>query len=284
MITAYKLDNCENCNNELPVDGISCTVCQGHIGFPNVRLAKTEEDDLNQRFNSELESVKLRDLTSVISKFRDSVNDANVVMARKVIQLIPMIENDNSLLSTFHEQVASGARIAENNQYDPKRAAVESTVHPLYFEKIHYAALSLTDTGVEGPYGDVHLLLNTLHIKQRTTFFQENPFNLLKKLQLQCTERLPSGYRATWENKDKLSVCKCHSLLDKKHDNVVDFQNALMIQGENPEFLEANIYGSIHSKCIKKVTFFGVEVESKLLFNVYKKRIIDKDITVEIKD
>jgi hypothetical protein len=276
-------EKCGICDTPIPPVGTACDVCQTPIGFPNVRLANKESALLGKRYLMEMESVKARSIQKVAHNFEIAVDTANVVMVRSFIDLIAIVENENKLISTFHQQVASGARLAENNAFDSMRDAIESIVHPLYYDKIHCAALSLNLIGVK-TYGDTHIKLNDKYIQNRTSFFEENPFNLVKKLKLAAGETLPSGYRASWVERGKLALCKYHANLKGDETRLDDFQNILLVQQDDPDFIEAHIYGSIHMKCIEAVTLQDdASNTAKVLFDAKKKSFLMKGIQVEVR-
>ncbi|MFT6901398.1 MAG: hypothetical protein ACJAXS_001588 [Colwellia sp.] len=284
VVVMENIEQCSVCATPIPVSGVSCDVCQEHIGFPNVRLAIKENEALEHRYQMEMESVKSRGIEEVAADFEKAVDKANVIIARSVTQLLTLVGNENNLISTFHQQVGSGARLAENNEFDPKRDAVESIAHPLYYKNIHYAALSLDNVGVKH-YGNAHIKLHNNFIRKRTSFFEENPFNLVTKLGLAVKDTMPEGYRSTWENKSKLAICKYHANLKKGDSCEDDFQKVLLVEKDDADFIEANIFGSIHVKCIEAVTLLNsADKTSKILFEVNKKRFSDMGIKAEVSE
>jgi hypothetical protein len=277
------IEKCDVCDTPFSLAGTVCDVCQKPIGFPNVRLAIKESAALGKRYQMELESVIARNLQEVARDFETAVDKANVVIVRPFIDMICLIQNENKLISTFHQQVASGSRLAENNYFDPKRDGIESIIHPLYYDKIHYAALSLDFIGAKN-YGEAHITLHNKYIESRTTFLEENSFNLVKKLQIKVGEVLPPGYRASWLDRGKLALCKYHANLNKNENEIIDFQNVLLVESDNPDFIEAHIYGSIHMRCIEAVTLLSdADTTSKILFNSMKNTFLAKGIKVEVR-
>ena len=270
------------CGTPFNSAGTSCDVCQSPIGFPNVRAAQSDQQALVDRFDLEMASIKIRKIDDVASEFIEAVNKANVVIARSMLDLIPMIQNSNKLFATFHNQVASNARLAENNEFDPKRETIESLLHPFYYKNIHYAALSLDCVGIKD-YGDVHIKFHNKFIQNRTSFFEENPFNFVKKHNLLVGDSVPPGFRSTWEEKGKLALCKYHANLYVGMESK-QFKDVLVVNKDNPDFIEAHIYGNIHVACIDKITMFSdAEQTSTLLFNANKKKFKDLDIKIEMR-
>ncbi|MEC8296707.1 MAG: hypothetical protein VX008_03630 [Pseudomonadota bacterium] len=272
---------CENCGCEYNPGLTVCNVCQHPIGFPNVRKANSETEDLEQRYSDAMASLTALNKTDLVLDFQEEVKKSNVVIAKSVPDLVQLISNKNKLITTFHREVASGARLAENNQYDPNRDAVESKAHPLYYQNINYACVSLTTVGVSY-YGKAHLCLDSKTIKSRTSFFQENPFLLMNKLKLTISDDLPAGYRSNWGERDKLAVCKSESGLSKCAERS-EFQSLVLREdvknGDGSDFIEANIYGPIHSLSISRVTLVGKrDKQSSLLINAYKNQFEDIEL------
>ncbi|MEL0658163.1 hypothetical protein V6255_03330 [Psychromonas arctica] len=275
---------CKSCNTPFNNSRTLCDVCQSDIGFPNVRAAIKNQKLLDDRFKLVMASINSRQLEVTANNYKNAVNDASVVIARSMTSLLPMIDNSNVLLSTFHHQVASNARLAENNEFDPKREAVESLLHPFYYKDVHYAALSLDSVGIKY-YGDVHIQFKDNLIKHRTSFFEENPFNFVKKHKIIVGENIPGGYSATWEEKWKLALCKSHANLTSDLKSNDDFKNILVVECEkNPDFIEAHIFGTIHVACINKVTMFSdADKTSMLLFNANKSKFSTLNIDTEVR-
>jgi hypothetical protein len=277
------IELCSECESPILPTGVLCEVCQAPVGFPNVRRAIQEDSALEQRYKLEIASVKTRNIEDVALKFQEAVDGANVVMARSVMDFLNIVKNDNLLISTFHQQVASGARLAENNAYDPKRTAIESLVHPFYYDKIHYAALSLDSTGVTY-YGEAHIKLKNKFISKRTSFFEENAFNLVTKLGLVMGEDFPEGYRSTWEKKGKLALCKYHANLNKDACGIKDFQDILLVDKAESDFIEAHIFGNIHVKCVDSVTLLPtVNLSGKVMFEAHRGMLANMNINVDIR-
>jgi hypothetical protein len=277
------IEKCSVCDTLVSSVGTACNVCQEPIGFPNVRLAIKESASLDERYHMEMESVKARNIQKTARDFETAVEHSNIVIVRSFIDMLSIVENENKLISTFHQQVASGARLAEDNYYDPRRDGIESIVHPLYYKEIHYAALSLDFIGAKN-YGEAHIQLHNKYIKSRTTFLEENSFNLVKKLKLKVGEVLPSGYRSSWADKGKLALCKYHANLNGDEESNVDFQRILLVESDDPDFIEAHIYGNIHMKCIAAVTLLSDACNtSKVLFDAKKNLFLAKGIKVEVR-
>lgn len=275
---------CSECSEPLPYYGTECPVCSSFIGFPNVRKAESEEGELNSRYESATSSLEVKGATAVSQEFQDAVNSSNVVMARSLTQMIPVIANENQLVATFHGQVAANARLAEQNEFDQTREAFESKIYPYDYKDIHYAALSLNNIGISY-FGNCHIKFKNDLIKRRSTVFEENVYDFLKKYQVQTTgnSKVPKGFRAAWDQRGKLAVCKLHSMLNSETSSE-EFQG--IVSCEDPvkgnDFIEVHIYGNIHLKSFDVITAVGQLRPPELaLLDAYRPKLEDYGIKLE---
>ncbi len=278
MTTALKQNElCPNCESLITVAAIRCEVCEEPVGFPNVRLAEKESATLQSKYEDSLASIDAREIRPIIDIFEDSLQSARVVVAKSLDSFIATLNSGNQLITTFYNQVASNARLAENNDWDPYRPAIESVCHPLYYTEIQYAALSLDGYGAS-KYGGVHITLKQGAIEKRTSFFIENPFDLISKIRLPHLEPLPAGYRSTWSDKSKLAVCKLHSKFEAKTTSD-DFPK-ILLDWDKDDFIEANIYGRMHRGSFESITYFGLEGSSEALLKANMNKHKDLGITI----
>jgi hypothetical protein len=164
------------------------------------------------------------------------------------------IKNKNALYVNFHSQVRAGQRIPEENDWDKGRSAAESTVHPNYYDKINYAALSLDGLGVPW-WGAFSMSINDLHIESRTTVFEENPFVFCERHRVIAGKPAPPGYRATWDRRDELAMAKLSDKL-KRTTEPKDYAPILLnvaTSRANADFVECHIYGPLHPNSIERV-------------------------------
>ena len=168
---------CRNCGSEVPAHVERCQVCGQDVGFPNVRAAETTDEfiALAARVTAAKTTATVRGTLSVLEGFGSAVKSSQAVLARPLGDLEAIVKSNNALNISFHSQVRAGARIPEDNDWDKRRSAAESTIHPHYYDKINYTSLSLDGFGVLW-WGDYSMSLKELHIGNRTTVFEENPF------------------------------------------------------------------------------------------------------------
>src|SRR5437764_605412 len=157
--------NCPACGADVPSHVDRCIVCGGDVGFPNVRAAENaaEEAALAARLRAAKTTASARGVLNVLEDFGCAVEKSQAVLARPLGDLDSFVKSKNALYVNFHSQVRAGGRTPENNDWDRGRAAAESTVHPLYFERINYTALSLNGIGVRW-WGDYSITLKEPHV------------------------------------------------------------------------------------------------------------------------
>jgi hypothetical protein len=158
--------------------------------------------------------------------------------------------------------------MAEGYEYDTYRDSVSGKLCPVYYKDIHYAYLSLDGVGMEY-YGGCSLTLKTELISKRASVFEENGFHFLEKHQVVGSEKIPHGYRATWENRSKLALAKLHYKLS---DSTLPSEfPLLLLNGE--DCIEVHIYGQIHLKAVEEVSLGVLNNPQKVLLETYRNKL-----------
>lgn len=232
-------------------------MCSHDVGFPNVRAAdeSAETAALSKRLAAARTTASARAALTALHNFGGAVaQKSQAVLARPLGDVDALVKSQNALYVSFHSQVRAGARVPENNEWDRGRTSAESTIHPNYHEAINYTALSLDGFGVLW-WGEYSVALKEVHIAERTTVFEENPFLFTERHQVIAGKRPPAGYRATWEKRHELAMAK---LVDKvKYDTKAeDYASILLSQGTSradADFVECHIYGAVHPNSLERV-------------------------------
>lgn len=195
------------------------------------------------------------------------------------------MSSDSELYTSFYQQVGSEGRLPENNIWDRGRSAVDATLFPLYHPKIVFGALSL-DNRCPSKYGAYAMVLREKMIHQRATVFEENSFVFCQsKHKIVAGDPIPSGYRATWQERDQLAMAKLHSKLDTGTKSA-DFARILLTLGKDEsdqDFIEVHIYGTIHRAAVEKVA--GPEPRAhadKVILKSLKRKLKEVGATLEI--
>lgn|SRR5262245_37357995 len=247
---------CPNCTTAALAHVERCHVCGADVGFPNVRAAEAPDEQiaLSARVRAAKTSAEARGTLTVLEDFGRAVKKSQAVLARPLGDLNSFVKSNNALYISFHSQVRASGRIPEDNDWDRGRVAAESTVHPHYYEKINYTALSLDGFGVLW-WGDYSMTLKELHIASRTTVFEENPFSFCERYRVIAGKRSPPGYRALWAARDELAMAKLVGKLEPTADPR-KFPSILLDQATSKDasdFIECHIYGPVHPSTVERV-------------------------------
>jgi len=253
---------CTHCGNPFASSWTTCPHCglpAAH--FPNVSAAEAERDALNQRYADALADAKRRGTEPVFVDFEQTVGtQSRAVMARPQLVVLSLAASDHELHQTYHQRVASGARLPDDARWHILRVACEEALFLGYKERIHFAALSLGKVGLTN-YGDCSVVLREELIAHRASVFEEN--NVLwatrRKLGVAELVDLPKGYRATWVDRGKLAATKTASELGRD-TKPGDYAELLLREGATSAedvFVEVHVYGPLTARAFEEVTFTG---------------------------
>jgi tetratricopeptide (TPR) repeat protein len=136
--------NCKQCGAPVPAEKRDCQACGEDNGAPNVRLAESDAERkvLARRLKDAEISAKARNCSDVLERFGVAVLSSHAVMARSLAVVQDLIEGGRTYTS-YHRQLASGARIAVDNEWDRTRTQVEAALFPNFHQDIVFASLSL---------------------------------------------------------------------------------------------------------------------------------------------
>lgn len=276
--------NCSECGNPLNPDVRNCPVCQTDCGFPNVRIAETEAETtaLRQRYQDAIISSEARKCEDILKKFEEQIASSKAIICRNLALVHKLVSSDNELYVTYYNQIDSGSRLPEDNDYDFARSQVDQAIFPHFYQNIVFAVLSLNDKGLES-FGEYHIILEENVIKKRASVFEENPFLFIKRHGIGIGDSTPPGYRATWEERAKLAVAKLHSKLDK-HLEENDFPKILMppiAKSKDDDYIEVHIFGPIHRRAIKKIVGSKPHKAERALLKSIKKKLSEFGATYE---
>ena len=224
---SFPVTICAKCGGDVAAHLRYCPACSTDAGFPNVRYATdvSERLALKQRLEAAQISVAARGCEQAWRDFIAAAADSRAILSRDLGALDTLVKSENALYIGFHKQVRSGARVAEQNQWDHGRTAAESTVLPLFFEHVNYAALSLDGRGLAA-YGEYFISLKTRLIEDRSSVFEENPFTFCRRHRIIAGEAAPLGYRAPWASRGELAGAKLYPKI-----------NAVTTKNEYPQIL-----------------------------------------------
>lgn len=250
---------CKICSLTLPFAATRCDQCGNlDVVYPNIRYADdpAEVRALEKRVGLAREAAEKTGSSDRLSAFQDSVASSNAVLGIKVGALYGIVNRENQTIVSYYKSVrGAGSRIPENNKWDMTRESNDARVSPHYFPELNFAALSLTDDGV-GWYGGCNIVLKEEMIRIRTSVFEENPFNFLKRFPPQPDEMTPPGYRACWDRRSELAVAKLHDKINPETDDE-EFPNILLerdTERGDTDFIEVHIHGPLAPAAFARVS------------------------------
>lgn len=273
--------NCPQCNTVVPESSRNCPACETHVGFPNVRAAEKSEnvEALKQRVKEAEVSAAARKCDAILKEFGEAVCSSKAVLCRPLSIICRLMKSENELINTYYQQISSKQRLPEDNVWDNSRGSVDAKLFPNYHEEIRFAVLVLNDDVLEH-YGNCGLVLEEKVIQERATVFEENAIVFFEKHGIAVTQPFPSGYRATWKDRNMLAMAKLHYKIDSTKTKD-EFPGMLFTKshqdGVNDDFIEVHIYGTIHRKSVKYVLAKSQRERYDRILLESLKRLLEKD-------
>jgi hypothetical protein len=253
-----KLPPCDFCKNDVPPSANQCPHCGRPGLFPNVRIAETpaEQTALNRRYQAAKKDLVARGAASNLNDFEKVIANSRAVISRPHEELLRLVTSDHELYTTYYKLIEAEVRLPTGEKWDVLRAVADSTLFPNYKEQIRFAALTLDGKGLFN-YGDCSIVLRPDYIAHRTSVFEENSVLFMKhhKIPMWKPDKLPLGYRATWEERGNLCVAKLYKSIDA-NTRPDEYSTLLLEQGgtsEDDQFVEAHIYGPITIRTVERV-------------------------------
>ncbi len=278
--------NCPNCQEKVPDSARHCPACEHDVGFPNVRVAESAEEQnaLSSRLDNARVSTKARNCHDVLEDFGNAVLQSKAVICRTIGLVQTLASDENQLYPSFYQQVRGQARLPEDNKWDRGRPSVDGTLFPHYHEEIRCAALSIDHRGLWSTYGQCAMILKEPMICHRATVFEENPFLFCERHKVVAGTRPPPGFRALWIERNKLAMAKLHSRL-KPDTHRDEYSTIIMEEGGNgnDDFIEVHIYGSINRSAIERVIVPATKKRADLVIvKSLRKKLRDINIPLEV--
>jgi hypothetical protein len=165
-----------------------------------------------------------------------------------------LTERADSVFTVFRNMVAAGLRFTGDDRNNTDRIVAEDATFPTCSTQIHYAALALTDDGLEN-YGTFFLIWDLAHVAHRTTLLIGNCLTTRRSLGVKLSDALPLGSRSTWDDRCKLVVTKLEPAVTPSSDSSA-FPSLLLRQGltsDEDEFIEAHIFGPLSRGSLLRV-------------------------------
>jgi hypothetical protein len=248
------MDVCPKCMSEVPDTQERCQTCGNDMGFPNVKEAAREKDQLNARYLQAIQRAPRDGCEDSLARFEERMRATCAVVNVKLDFLHSFLTNDKALYTTYRLALKGQIRVPADRQNDRERRTVEERLFGSYGEQIRYAALSVDGSGPVS-YGAYSMRLRELTIAARASLLEDNSYHFVKKHDIRVLGPVPDGYKAVWEERHKLAICK---LADRLSPTTSDSDHAkilLFSEGNysTDSFIEVHVYGSFDSKAIDSV-------------------------------
>lgn len=251
---------CPDCGNDFVASADKCPHCGRPGHYPNVYAAEAADETaaLQRRYQAAKDDAAARSATSAVESFEAAVGAARVVIARPEGELQRLITSDQQLYATYYQLLNSGVVHPTGDEWDLLRRLADEVLFTGYKEHVRFGALSLNGVGVLN-YGDCFIVLRTDMIAHRSSVFEENSALFMEHHGVMASRahKLPSGYRATWEQRARLCVAKLAAKIDAA-TRAGTYSSLLLRQGatsEEDDFVEVHIYGQMTIRTVEEVAF-----------------------------
>lgn len=224
-----------------------CPSCYEPVGFPNVRLADSAEETfaLEQRYQEALRSSNLRGLAEKVKAFENAVKkQSKAVVAADLDTMRLLAVEGNALYSNYSMMVSAQVRQPALLANDQRRSVVDGALWGTFGSEIKYAALSLENKNLSS-YGNCFAILKNSSIAQRASVLEMNSYDFVLAAP---NGEVRKGYRSNWNDRHRVAVAKCASLISQE-TSAADFPDLiLMTNGDRSKdkFIEVHIYGTLN--------------------------------------
>jgi hypothetical protein len=248
---------CSVCGSPISDVADRCSTCGTDAGAPNVRAAQepAEISALENRFEDALARADAHGTRQETDDFMRALERSSAVVNCELPFLRDFVTRSTTLFANYHRGVQAEVRKAAEGGLDRDRVIADAVMFGSYSEKIRFAALSLTNTGLSS-YGPYSLKLRDVAVAKRASLLEENSFSFIQHHNLSVKIPIPFGYRSTWAERAKLAIAKLVDLIAVGMDEI-DFQSLLLVDSGNrvtDNFIEIHIFGTFDREAIDSVS------------------------------
>jgi hypothetical protein len=249
---------CPDCKNDIPQPAERCPHCGRPSYFWNVITAGdvAERDSLDRRYQAAKAEALSRNADVPLQDFETAITASKAVISRSESEVLRLATNTRQLYSTYYQLIEAAVRLPNGDEWDPVRELTDTLLFPQYKKEIRFGALSLDGVGLAN-YGPCSIVLRDDMISHRASVFEENSVLFMEHqgVSISRNTSLPKGYRASWDQREKLCVAKLFRKIDSgttsdKYSGILLKQGA---NSEDDEFVEVHIWGSMTVLTMERV-------------------------------
>lgn len=283
-----KAENCRGCRQDYLRGAERCPHCGRPGLFPNVQAAEDPEERraLDLPFQEARAEARRCGALGVLGRYQKAVERSEAVISRPLPEVQRLANSDNDLYASYYGLVDAGVRVPAGDEWNQIRAIADDALFPGYKQHIRMAALSLDGRGLPN-YGACTLVLREEMIAHRASVFEGNTVLWLRKLggALWDPDSLPSGYRATWEDRGKLAAVKAVGLVGSA-TSPAEFAGILLRRGATSaqdEYVEVHIWGPLTRRSAREVTLSGLRARTgQAVARSLREKLVDAGVRVRI--
>ena len=232
--------------------------CGEFLGFPNYRAATAEREELVKRDKAARDDCESRGVAPSLTKVDALAEQSRPVIAMSFATCDDILRSNK--YRNYDLRTATGERNPANPQNHADRAMVGAKLFPMYHQYIHYAALSPNGHALLS-YGPIAVCweVTPAYLERRASLLDENSFFFYDRYALgQRGSMIPTGHRATWEDRAKLVAAKVSERLtsDANEINLVQLLLKPGATRNEDNFVEIAIYADVglDTRDVTKVT------------------------------
>lgn len=278
--------SCPFCTNEIPQPAPCCPHCGQRANFWNVIDADQADERaaLQVRYEAAKADAVSRGVDVTVQDFETVVAGSKAVLARSVEELQRLATSHRQLYATYYQLIEAGLKLPDDDEWNVARELTDTVLFPNYKEQIRFAALSLDGVGLS-TFGVCSIELRDEMIAHRTSVFDENSVLFMERHGVKVSRKpgVPKGYRAIWEEREKLCAAKLAARIDST-TAPNQYSSLLLTQGASPEaheFVEVHIFGPMTVLTMKRVRITVTKPRSKATIRALKSNLAKHGVSVE---
>jgi hypothetical protein len=251
--------SCPDCTNEIPQPASCCPHCGRPGIFWNIIQANKDDERtaLQNHYRAAIADAQSRGADSMVQEFEKAVAGSKAVLARPDTEVQRLANSARQVYGTFYQLVEAGLILPDGDEWNAARELADTLLFADYKKHIRFAALTLDGVGLS-KFGSCSITLRDDMIAHRASVLDENSVLFIERHGVKASRKpdIPRGFRATWNERDKLCIAKLAGRIDSSI-TPNQYSGLLLKQGvlpEDDEFVEVHIWGPLTVLSMEEVT------------------------------